>query len=305
MIATPQNQYVTGTDVGVDGSLPDEPEGQAEPLCQDALQAYLSRLHRQPLYAAEEEQRLARLAVAGNLAARQKLIEAHLRLVVATAQKYQHRGLELADLIEEGNLGLMHALEKFDPERGVRLATYATWWIREAIEQAIKNQSRMVRLPVHMIKILTKCLRQQDVLRRQEDGQARIERVARALGLPVAEVHYILGLNEGCISLDAPCQGAYTAADLLRADQDEGPDIELHNARVRSCIQQWLEELNARQRYVITHRFGLNGNDEATLQEVAQTLGVTRERTHQIQAAALKLLRSILEQRLFNKSALI
>lgn len=284
-----------------------ESDGPDNALQQDALQAYLTQVYRRALYSAEEEQRLIRLAVAGNQQARQQLIEAHLRLVVAIAQKYQNRGLDLADLIEEGNLGLLHALEKFDPEREVRLATYATWWIREAIEQAIKNQSRLIRLPVHIIKILSKCLRQQEHQRQHGDGKSNVEAVASALSMTVPEVNYILALNGGCVSLDAPfnTDTADAAIDMLPDDQRPAPDIAVHDANIRTCIQKWLGELNERQRFVIIHRFGLNGHDEATLQEVAQILGVSRERTHQIQMAALKVLRRTLEQASLTKSALI
>jgi RNA polymerase nonessential primary-like sigma factor len=308
-------QFDSGAEVNAEQSLSSESSCRAQqrtesdgPGCvlqQDALQAYLAQVHRRSLYSAEEEQHLIRLAVTGSQQARKQLIEAHLRLVVAIAQKYQNRGLDLADLIEEGNLGLIHALEKFDPEREVRLATYATWWIREAIEQAIKNQSRMIRLPVHIIKTLSKCLRQQEHQRQRDDGKSDVRAVAIALNMAVSEVNYILALNGGCVSLDAPFnnQTSDTAIDMMPDDQRPAPDVVVHDAKVRSCIQQWLGILNERQRFVIIHRFGLNGHDEATLQDVAQILGVSRERTHQIQTAALKVLRRTLEQASFTKSA--
>ena len=245
----------------------------------------------------------------GDFAARQRLIEHNLRLVVSIAKHYTNRGLALPDLIEEGNLGLIHALEKFDPERGFRFTTYATWWIRQSIERAIMNQSRTIRLPAHVVKELNVVLR---ALRHLEThappgGQdPSLEDVAHLLGKPVADVERLLRHQEHMLSLDAPLdrESGLTIADGIADDDARAPELLLHDSAIEASVAGWLAELNARQRMVIERRYGLNGCEVSTLEDLAAELGVTRERVRQIQGEALDKLRAKLTRRGYTKDAL-
>lgn len=275
-----------------------ETESYANEFQGDATMIYLNEIGQNALLSADEERRLARLVKQGDFEARQKMIECNLRLVVNIAKHYINRGMPLLDLIEEGNLGLMHALDKFDPERGFRFSTYATWWIRQNIERAIMNQSRTIRLPVHIIKELNVYLRTIRRMEARNEVEPNADDVAEALGKPVENVRYILGLNERMASLDAPLDidPALSIGEAVPDEQSVIPEMQLQQAEMEAFVHDWLAELNDKQRWVIERRFGLNDHDVHTLEEVADSLEITRERVRQIQMEALQLLRRTLKR---------
>jgi len=288
-------------------SLPAGEDGFLE----DITQLYLSEIGATPLLKPAEELALARATRAGDFAARQHMIEANLRLVVSIAKHYLNRGVALDDLIEEGNLGLIHALEKFDPERGFRFSTYATWWVRQNIERAIMNQSRTVRLPVHVVRelnIVLQALRKLGVEPGADgEGGHAIERVASLLHKPVEEVRQILMLNERTTSLDAPLDidPDLTLADALADEEAADPEAHLEQAEIEAHIARWVAELPERQRRVVEGRYGLNGGEIATLEVLAEELGITRERVRQLQMEALVRLRARIARQDIGVSALL
>lgn len=263
---------------------------------EDAAKLYLSEIGFTPLLSAEEEVHYGRLAATGDEAARNRMIEANLRLVVKIARKYVHRGMAFLDLVEEGNLGLMHAVEKFDAERGFRFSTYATWWIRQTIERAIINQTRTIRLPVHVIKDLNVYLRAAKVLTKELHHDATPEEVANLLDKPLEEVKEVLALNETVSSVDIEISEESTRT-ILDTIPDEGNTIEQNfvDEDMRLHLEQWLEDLTPQQHEIIARRFGFNGFEPMTLEEIGTTIGLTRERVRQIQGEALKILRKIVE----------
>jgi RNA polymerase nonessential primary-like sigma factor len=276
-------------------------------LMTDVTQIYLNDIGRNPLLSSEEEHALALEVKRGNLRARQKMIEHNLRLVVNIAKHYAGRGLSLLDLIEEGNLGLIHALEKYDPERGFRLSTYATWWIRQYIERAIMNQSRTIRLPVHIIKDLNIVLRALRYLETQLTREATAEDVAHLLGRRVDEVQRLLTLNERIASLDAPLEidPMLSVGDAIADEVNPRPDQRFENLERAACVREWLSQLSNKQRCVIERRYGLDGGEAWTLEQLAESLELTRERVRQIQIEALEQLRRILRKSGVSKDVLL
>jgi RNA polymerase nonessential primary-like sigma factor len=262
----------------------------------DATQLYLGEIGFSPLLTAEEEVYYARRALRGDKAARKRMIESNLRLVVKIARRYNNRGLVLLDLIEEGNLGLIRAVEKFDPERGFRFSTYATWWIRQTIERAIMNQTRTIRLPIHVVKELNVYLRTARELSHRLDHEPTAEDIAFALDRSVDDVNRMLKLNEKITSVDTPIGGDRDKAllDVLSDERGMGPELESQDDDMRASIVHWLEELNPKQREVLARRFGLLGYEPATLEDVGAEIGLTRERVRQIQVEGLRRLREIL-----------
>ncbi len=272
----------------------------------DVTQHYLNEIGASPLLSADEEVRLARLVRSGDFAARQIMIERNLRLVVSIAKRYLNRGIPLLDLVAEGNFGLMHALEKFDPERGFRFSTYATWWIRQNIERAIMSQARTIRLPVHVVKKLNQVLRAQRTLE-SDSREASVAEIARHLGLTPDEVCQILQLSEHTVSLDAPLDIDPTlSVGESIADEELIPaDVQVHAAAVETMVRDWIRMLSERQREVIRHRYGIGEAELLTLEELAQRLQLTRERVRQIQLEALGQLRRILRQHGIGRDALL
>ncbi|TXH92867.1 MAG: RNA polymerase sigma factor RpoS [Pseudomonas sp.] len=272
----------------------------------DATQLYLNEIGFSPLLTPQEEVHFARLAQKGDPAGRKRMIESNLRLVVKIARRYVNRGLSLLDLIEEGNLGLIRAVEKFDPERGFRFSTYATWWIRQTIERAIMNQTRTIRLPIHVVKELNVYLRAARELTQKLDHEPSAEEVATLLEKPVDEVKRMLGLNERVTSVDVSLgpDSDKTLLDTLTDDRPSDPCELLQDDDLAESIDQWLSELTDKQREVVVRRFGLRGYESCTLEEVGQEIGLTRERVRQIQVEALKRLREIMEMKGLSSDAM-
>nr|WP_224055041.1 RNA polymerase sigma factor RpoS [Celerinatantimonas diazotrophica] len=262
----------------------------------DATQMYLGEIGYSPLLSAEEEVLFARRALRGDEASRQRMIESNLRLVVKIARRYNNRGLALLDLIEEGNLGLIRAVEKFDPERGFRFSTYATWWIRQTIERAIMNQTRTIRLPIHIVKELNVYLRTARELAQELDHEPTADEIAERLDKPVDDVSKMLRLNERIGSIDSPISGENDKVllDIVADENAYGPEDTTQDDDMKSSIVRWLEELNSKQREVLSRRFGLLGYEPSTLEDVGKEIGLTRERVRQIQVEALRRLRDVL-----------
>ena len=262
----------------------------------DATQLYLGEIGFSPLLTAEEEVLYARRALRGDEAARKRMIESNLRLVVKISRRYSNRGLALLDLIEEGNLGLIRAVEKFDPERGFRFSTYATWWIRQTIERALMNQTRTIRLPIHVVKELNIYLRTARELSQKLDHEPTAEEIASKLDKPVGDVSKMLRLNERVSSVDTPIGGDGEKAllDIIPDINNSDPEVSTHDSDIKNSLIFWLDELNPKQKEVLARRFGLLGYEPSTLEEVGREISLTRERVRQIQVEGLRRLREIL-----------
>jgi RNA polymerase nonessential primary-like sigma factor len=261
----------------------------------DPTRLYLSEIGVSPLLSADEEKRFARRAQRGDEAARQRMIESNLRLVVKIAKRYLNRGLPLLDLIEEGNLGLIHAVKKFDPERGFRFSTYGTWWIRQTIERAIMNQSGTVRLPIHIIKDINSCLRAAGRLRQRQTTEPSVAEIAAFLDRDVADIERLMSLHHRVTIRAGASDEGNGPVDRLQARRDAEPSRCAQKASVQEIVDHWVRELDEKQRAVVERRFGLHGHRRATLEQIGQEIGVTRERVRQIQLDALKNLRIMME----------
>lgn len=272
----------------------------------DATRMYLNEIGFSPLLTAEEEVHFARLAQKGDESGRRRMIESNLRLVVKIARRYINRGLALLDLIEEGNLGLIRAVEKFDPERGFRFSTYATWWIRQTIERAIMNQTRTIRLPIHVVKELNSYLQAARRLAQSLDHEPNAEEIAELLDKPLGDVKRLLKLNERVTSVDVPLgkDSDKTLIDAIPDENNPDPSDLLQDEDVLVNLETWIAQLSDKQREVVERRFGLHGYKISTLEEVGNEIGVTRERVRQIQMDALKRLREILESEGFSSDTL-
>jgi RNA polymerase nonessential primary-like sigma factor len=276
-----------------DGGDPDSGAHAAEDhgdgmLAEDITQRYFEDIGRLRVLRADEELDCARRMKQGDAKAREILITHNLKLVVYIAKRYLGRGLPLLDLVEEGNLGLMHALEKFDPERGFRLSTYAMWWIRQSIERALMNHSRTIRLPVHVVKELNGCLRAKRALEKQGMMHVGPEAIARQMGKSVESVRELLELDTQPIPLDAPLDidPDLHPGDFIADERCVPADERLHRIELEDHVRQWVAKLSVRQRWVVERRFGLNNRDTATLSELSRDLEVSRERVGQILAEA-------------------
>ena len=262
------------------------------------LGVYLSEISRIKLLTREEEQELARRVRAGDEAAKQRMIEANLRLVVQIARRYLNRGLPLPDLIEEGNLGLLRAVEKFEPERGTRFSTYATWWIRQAVSRALANQARTIRLPVHVELLLTRYAREQRRLTQALGRPPTTEEMAKALDTSEREIAELEEVRQHPVSLDAPAGGESTATlgDLI-ADRAAVPESFAELFRDRSDLVSVFDDLAANERTVLRRRFGLEGDEPETLEAIGQRLGLSRERVRQLEGSGLRKIRALLKAR--------
>jgi len=283
------------------------PERASAAESHDPTRLYLNEIGASPLLSAAEEVKYSRLAQQGDEAARKRMIESNLRLVVKIARRYMNRGLAFLDLIEEGNLGLIRAVEKFDPELGFRFSTYGTWWIRQTIERAIMNQTRTIRLPIHVAKEINVYLRAARSLAQTLDHEPSAEDIATLLNKPIADVERMLGLNERVASTDSTVmrESGKTLLDTIPDSNARDPTEALQEENVHSSMEDCLSQLSDKQREVVERRFGLHGYTVSTLEQVGQEIGVTRERVRQIQMDALKKLKRILEQEGFSVEALL
>ncbi len=282
-----------------DKSEESQKESLSTKVSLDPTQLYLNEIGFAPLLTADEEVTYGRLALQGDIKARNKMIEGNLRLVVKIARNYLNRGLAFLDLIEEGNLGLMHAVEKFDPERGFRFSTYATWWIKQTIERAIMNQTRTIRLPIHVIKELNIYLRAARKLRQTLEREPTIEEIAKFVDCPVEDVKQMLNADEKVYSYDAPISGDSDKAmsELVADDEKANPAALTLNEDLLEHLGEWMNELDDKHREVLEQRFGLGKYDnKATFEKVGENIGLSRERIRQLQVEALRELRNIMEK---------
>jgi len=294
-VETPLDEI--GPDFTDELAFPTYQRGKTLAKALDATQIYLSEIGFSPLLSAQEEVHYSTLALQGDVAARKKMIESNLRLVVKISRRYLNRGLPLLDLIEEGNLGLMKSVEKFDPTRGFRFSTYATWWIRQTIERAIMNQTRTIRLPIHVVKELNVYLRAARQLTQKLDHEPSPEEIAEMVDKPLEDVQKLLGLNDKVASVDTPIgfDENKSLLDTLADENSVNPAELLTDENLRAHIETLLDKLTENQQQVIARRFGLRGFEKATLEEVGKEIDLTRERVRQIQVEALKALRALLE----------
>jgi RNA polymerase nonessential primary-like sigma factor len=266
----------------------------------DAMTLYLKEIGAAPLLTAEQEIELAQRAAAGDKAARSKMIESNLRLVVTVSRKYLKSGMELADLIEEGNIGLMHALEKFDPKMGYRFSTYATWWIRHNVERAIMNQSRTVRLPVHVIRELSSYKRKALQLNREYEHKPSDQDLADVMEQPIDRIRKVMSFSGDTLSLDSPMfseDDGINYVDVIEDETQLDPVTTLEDEDLKSLMAQIIGKLDPHQYEVLKLRFGFENGDRFTLDEVAAKLGVSREKVRQVQEKALRTLRVLLSRR--------
>jgi len=259
----------------------------------DSVRMYLREIGRISLLSTEEEVRLAKRIEKGDKVAKKRLAEANLRLVVSIAKKYIGRGLSLLDLIQEGNAGLMRAVEKFDYKKGYKFSTYATWWIRQAITRAIADQARTIRIPVHMIETINKLIRVQRQLVQDLGREPTPEEIAQEMGLELDKVEHIIKISQETVSLEAPVgeEEDSKLGDFIEDDKNLSPEENAVNQLLRGHVNEFLSELSPREQKILKMRFGLEDGRTHTLEEVGQEFGVTRERIRQIEAKALQKLR--------------
>lgn len=286
-----------------DSQAPSEVPRDADPV-----QLYLNEIGSTPLLTAAEEILVARASLAGDEAARHRMINSNLRLVVMIAKRYTNRGLPLLDLIEEGNLGLMRAVEKFDPERGFRFSTYATWWIRQSIERALMNQGRTIRLPIHIQKDINTIVRCTRELRSSLRREPSTSEIADVLDRDPGEVSKLLKLSEKITSVDNQLSDdtERSLVDTVSSHVEDNPLSLVDDEKVEGCLEEWLDDLPDRQREILARRFGLMGYEASTLEAVGEEVGLTRERVRQIQIDALaRLKRAALRDGLSEEELLV
>lgn len=280
-------------------------ERQSEGL--DAVRSYLKDIRKSTLLNFEQEQELGKRIAAGDMAARQQMIEANLRLVISIGKRYMNRGLPFSDIVEEGNIGLIKAVEKFNYARGFRFSTYASWWIRQYIERAIINQGKLIRLPVHVVERLNRFLTELEHLVQELGREPTIPEIAEHLRMPEREVTQLKQLIRTTFSLDSPINertGTFLR-DIIEDPTSMSPALSAEGVRRRESLMAWIQDLPEREQRVLTMRFGLDGGEAHTLEEIGQTLGLTRERVRQIESAALGKLRATIEKHTMTQDDLL
>jgi RNA polymerase primary sigma factor len=271
-----------------------EDQHYLDDIADDSVRLYLREIGKIPLLSAEEELALAKRVVAGDKDAKDKMAEANMRLVVSIAKRYVGRGLDLLDLIQEGNTGLLRAVEKFDPDKGFKFSTYATWWIRQAITRAIADQARTIRIPVHMVETINKLLRTQRRLTQELNREPSNEEIATAMEIDVDKVEHIMKIKQDISSLDASIRDdeeESVLADFIEDEDTISPEESATNQLLKEQVKDMLAALTEREQKIIKLRFGLEDGKQHTLEEVGQEFSVTRERIRQIEAKALAKLR--------------
>lgn len=270
--------------------------GSFDEIADDSVRLYLSEIGKVPLLSAEKEFELAKKVKAGDKKAFDQMAESNMRLVVSIAKKYSGRGLDLLDLIQEGNTGLLRAVEKFDPDRGFKFSTYATWWIRQAITRAIADQARTIRIPVHMVETINKLMRTQRRMTQELNREPTIEELGKELEMEPEKVEYVMKIKQDITSLDAGVGKDGDEEDSVLGDFIEDEDIvtpeeSASTQLLKEQVQDILSSLSDREQKIIKLRFGLENGKNHTLEEVGQEFAVTRERIRQIEAKALAKLR--------------
>jgi RNA polymerase primary sigma factor len=271
-----------------------EDQSYLDDIADDSVRLYLREIGKIPLLNAEEELALAQRVVAGEKEAKDQMAEANLRLVVSIAKRYVGRGLDLLDLIEEGNTGLLRAVEKFDPDKGFKFSTYATWWIRQAITRAIADQARTIRIPVHMVETINKLLRTQRRLTQEMNREPTNEEIAKEMEIDVAKVEHIMKIKQDISSLDASIRDdeeESVLADFIEDEDTITPEESATGQLLKEQVKDMLGALTDREQKILKLRFGLEDGKQHTLEEVGQEFSVTRERIRQIEAKALAKLR--------------
>ncbi len=310
-----QDDYVVGSDVGDAFNSDDSPffepeeddlddtevwQGDADyfdEVSDDSVRLYLREIGKIPLLTAEEELELAKKVVSGDKRAKDKMAEANMRLVVSIAKRYSGRGLDFLDLIQEGNTGLLRAVEKFDPDKGFKFSTYATWWIRQAITRAIADQARTIRIPVHMVETINKLLRTQRRMTQELNREPTIEELAKELEMEPEKVEYVIKIKQDIHSLDAGVgrdgddDSESVLGDFIEDEDATSPEESAAGQLLKEQVAGVLSALTDREQKIIKMRFGLDDGKNHTLEEVGQEFSVTRERIRQIEAKALAKLR--------------
>jgi RNA polymerase primary sigma factor len=263
----------------------------------DAIQIYLREIRKSPLLSSRQERALAKRISQGDEAARNDMIESNLRLVVKIAKKYLHRGLALSDLIAEGNIGLIKAVERFSPDRDTRFSTYATWWIKQSIERAVANQSRIVRLPVHVASDLGRLMRVAKAMKQNLGREPALDEIAEEMNVGPQEVHNLMELLRKTYSIEnSLSEDGYALLDVIRDESSDKPFSLIDQFERVTEIESWLKALSPTERRVISYRFGLGGQEAMTLDGIGKILGVTRERVRQIENKSLLKLRRIIKK---------
>jgi RNA polymerase primary sigma factor/RNA polymerase nonessential primary-like sigma factor len=273
----------------------------------DAVKSYLRDIRHSTLLTFEQEQELGKRTSAGDFSAREQMIESNLRLVVSIGKRYMNRGLPFADIVEEGNLGLIKAVEKFDYARGFRFSTYASWWIRQFIERAIINQAKLIRLPVHVVERLNRYLSEVEQLVQELGREPRADETADRMRIPQQDVINLKLLIRTTYSLDSPItEGTDTfLRDVIEDPMAVSPAANAEGVQRREEIMTWMQDLQEKEKTVIVLRFGLGGDEAQTLEEIGRDLGLTRERVRQIETAALLKLRAIIEKKTLTQEDLL